>query len=99
MTIEQLKKSIVGEWVSITPEVRPSINPAAGKIQPFYLTRYFKYSEGDKFECIVTNYADPNAKVPLVKIFIKGHLLYQGEHPIAVGAQKVDYVADEAYEV
>ncbi|WP_460475063.1 hypothetical protein [Emticicia fontis] len=62
-----------GEWVSITPEVRPSITKsAAGDIQPFYLTRVFKYGSGDTFECVVTNYADANAKVPLVKIETKG---------------------------
>jgi hypothetical protein len=45
------------------------------------------------------NFADPNGKVPLVKIHIKGHNLWRGEHPIANGAYNVDYVADEAYEV
>ena len=35
----------------------------------------------------------------MTKIFIKGHMLWQGPHPIAPGAQKVDFVADEAYEV
>jgi len=100
MTVEQIKQFIQGEWVSITTEVRPSINAAAnGKIQPFYLSRIFKYSPNDKFECTIINYADANGKVPLVKIAIKGHNLWQGEHPLAAGAQKVDYVADEAYEV
>ena len=45
------------------------------------------------------NYADPNGKVPLVKIEIKGHNAWQGEHPIAKGAYNLDYIADEAYEV
>ena len=101
MTAEQTKQFIQGgEWVSITPEVRPSQNiPASGIIQPFYLTRIFKYSAGDAFECTVTNYADANAKVPLVKINIQGHLKWQGEHPIADGAYKVDYVTDVAYNV
>ena len=101
MTAEEIKQFIIGgEWVSITTEVRPSISKSAvGGIQPFYLTRLFKYSDGDKFECVVTNYADPNGKIPLVKIAIKGHLQWQGEHPLAQGAYKVDYVADTAYEV
>ncbi|MDN5286663.1 MAG: hypothetical protein JWR38_2937 [Mucilaginibacter sp.] len=101
MTVAQIKQFIQGgEWVSITTELRPSISAAAnGKIQPFYLSRVFKYWADDKFECTVINYADSNGKVPLVKIVIKGHNLWQGDHPIAPGAQKVDYVADEAYEV
>jgi hypothetical protein len=101
MTVEQIKQFIQeGEWVSIATELRPSISKSAtGTIQPFYCSRAFKYTPGDKFECTVINYADPNGKVPLVKIVIKGHNLWQGEHPIAEGAQKVDYVADEAYEV
>lgn len=100
MTADEIKDFIQGgEWISITPEVRPSINIAGGKIQPFYLTRIFKYRAGDKFECIVTSYADPNAKVPLMKVTIKGHNLWQGEHPLTPGAYRLDYVADEVYEV
>jgi hypothetical protein len=101
MIAEEIKQFIKGgEWASITTEVRPGISKsAAGGIQPFYLSRLFRYSDGNKFECVVINYADPNGKVPLVNITIKGHLQWQGEHPIAPGAYKVDYVADEAYEV
>ena len=57
MTAEEIKQYIQGgEWVSITPEVRPSISPSAsGGIQPFYLTRVFKYTAVDKFECVVIN--------------------------------------------
>jgi hypothetical protein len=101
MTAEQSKQFIQGgEWVSITTELRPSISKTAvGKIQPFYLSRSFKYFPDDKFECIVINYADAEGKTPLVKIVIKGHNEWQGEHPLIKDAQKVDYVADEAYEV
>jgi len=35
----------------------------------------------------------------LVRIVIKGHMVWQGDHPIAAGAQKVDFIADKAYEV
>ncbi|GAB3920737.1 hypothetical protein [Larkinella terrae] len=101
MTLEQTKQFIQGgEWVSIATELRPSITKSAsGEIQPFYCSRVFRYSPNDRFECEVTNFADPNGKVPLVKIVIRGHNVWQGEHPLASGAFKVDYVADEAYEV
>ena len=90
MTTEQIKQSILGEWVSITPEVRPSSskNPD-GSIKPFYLRREFKYITDDKFELVVTNYADAFGKMPLAKMSIKGHIQWRGEHPIAPGAQNV----------
>ena len=60
MTTEQIKQFVQGgEWVSIAPEIRPSIakNPD-GSLKPFYLTRVFKYLPGDIFELDVINYAD-----------------------------------------
>ncbi len=100
MTAEQTKQFIQSrEWVSIVIELRPSKDRATGNIKPFYLWRTFKFSPGDKFECTVINYADAGGKVPLVKIVIKGHNVWHGEHPIAKGAYNVDYVADEAYEI
>jgi len=100
MTTEQVKKSSVGEWVSIAPEVRPSIaKDAGGGIKPFYLTRTFNYSADGKFTLVMINSADPYGKVPLVKIVLSGHTEWQGEHPIAPGAQKIHYIADVAYDI
>jgi len=100
MNVEQIKEAMVGDWVSIAPEVRPSAskNPD-GSLKPFYLRRTFKYLADDRFELAVVNSADPNGAVPLVRISIQGHMLWRGPHPIAAGAQKVDFVADLAYEV
>ncbi len=100
MTVEQIKQSILGEWVSIAPEIRPSIaKNADGSMKPFYLSRYFRYLPGDKFHLDVINSADAYGKVPLVKISIKGNIIWQGEHLIAESAQKVKFTADEAYEI
>ena len=101
MTAEQIKQFIKGpEWKSIAPEIRPSaIKNADGSIKPFYLTRTFKYLPDDKFELTVINSADAYGKIPLAKMFIKGHIDWKGEHPIAAGAQKVDFIADGQYEV
>jgi hypothetical protein len=101
MTAEQTKTFTQGgEWTSIAPEIRPSSqkNPD-GSIKPFFLTRRFRYLGNDEFELTVINLADPFGKVPLAKMFIKGHMLWRGEHPIALGAQKVDFVADLTYTV
>jgi hypothetical protein len=100
MSVEQIQQSISGEWKSIAPEIRPSIaKNADGTMKPFFLSRVFKYSAGDKFELDVINFADAYGKVPLVKVVLKGNIAWQGEHPIAAGAQKVKFTADEAYEV
>jgi len=100
MTVEQVKSSSLGNWKSITMEVRPSnTKNADGSLKPFYLTRNFVLSPEDKFELIVTNYADPFGKISLAKMSIKGHIEWRGEHPIVPSAQKVDFSADEEYTV
>jgi hypothetical protein len=94
----KIKEAMLGDWESIAPEVRPSKNPD-GSLKPFYLKRTFKYLPSDRFELEVVNSADPYGAVPLARINIGGHMVWRGSHPIAPGAQKVDFVADESYEV
>jgi hypothetical protein len=100
MNLDQIKSALAGNWESVAPEIRPSANKNSdGTLKPFYLKREFKYLGGDRFELTVINSADPYGKVPLVKIFIRGHMAWRGPHPIADGAQRVDFLADEAYDV
>lgn len=100
MTIEQVKQAIQGEWISIAPEIRPSnIKAVDGSIKPLYLTRAFRYFQGDKFELEIINSADAYGKIPLSKILLKGYIVWQGDHPIAANAQKVKFIADEKYAV
>ena len=94
----KIKEAMLGNWESIAPEIRPSKNPD-GSLKPFYLKRAFKYLPSDRFEFEVVNSADPYGAVPLARIKIGGHMLWRGAHPIASGAQKVDFIADESYEV
>ena len=98
--VAKVKEAMLGNWESIALEVRPSAskNPD-GSLKPFYLKRAFKYQPADRFELEIVNSADPYGAVPLARIKIGGHMLWQGPHPIAPGAQKVDFVADESYEV
>jgi hypothetical protein len=96
MSTDALKSSLRGTWVSLTPEVRPSKNPD-GTIKPFYLSRTFVYQPDDRFQLTVMNFADPLGKVTIAVIEIGGHMLWRGEHPIAPGAQRVDFIADETY--
>ena len=96
--VAKIKQSLLGNWESIAPEIRPSKNPD-GSMKPFYLKRAFKYLPADRFELDVVNSADAFGAVPLARIKIIGHMTWQGPHPIAPGAQKVNFTADEAYEV
>lgn len=100
MSLEQTKDALRGEWVSLAPEIRPSAtkNPD-GSLRPFYLTRNFKYLGNDRFELTINNSADPYGKAPVARIYLRGHMQWKGDHPIAAGAQKVDFVADEDYQV
>ena len=100
MSLEQTKNVLRGEWVSVAPEIRPSAtkNPD-GSLKPFYLTRNFKYLGNDRFELTINNSADPYGKAPVARIYLRGHVHWKGDHPIAAGAQKVDFVADEDYQV
>ena len=96
----KIKEAMLGDWESIAPEVRPSASKNAdGSLKPLYLKRAFKYLPSDRFELEIVNSADPYGAVPLARIRIGGHMLWRGSHPIAPGAQKVDFVADESYEV
>lgn len=100
LDVTGLKQAMLGNWESIAPEVRPSAaKNADGSLKPFYLKRAFKYLPSDRFELEIVNSADPYGAAPLARIRIGGHMLWKGAHPIAPGAQKVDFVADEAYEV
>jgi hypothetical protein len=98
LDVAKIKEAMLGNWESIATEVRPSKN-ADGSLKPFYLKRAFKYLPSDRFELEIVNSADSYGAVPLVRIKIGGHMLWQGPHPIAPGAQKVDFIADESYEV
>ncbi|MFT3698480.1 MAG: hypothetical protein QM831_35375 [Kofleriaceae bacterium] len=91
-------KDLVGRWHSLSVEVRPSKNPD-GTIKPFYLRRTFEYAADDTFALAIDNFADPFGHVALAKIAIRGHMAWRGDHAVAPGAQKVDFVADVAYDV
>jgi hypothetical protein len=98
--VARIKEAMLGDWESIAPEIRPSASKNSdGSLKPFYLKRAFKYLPSDRFELEIVNSADPYGAGPLARIKIAGHTLWQGPHPIAPGAQKINFVADESYDV
>ena len=99
-TLEEVKKYTLGEWESISVELRPTEDrTGSGKINPTYLKRYFQYLEGDKFVGTITMYGDNYGQLPLFAFEFKGNLVWGEEHPIAEGAWKIDYVLNEGFGV
>ncbi|NEQ50157.1 MAG: hypothetical protein F6K11_08510 [Leptolyngbya sp. SIO3F4] len=99
-TLSEVKEYALGSWESLSIELRPTEDRVgSGEIQPTFLTRKFTYLEGDKFVGIITLFADNYGQAPLMEFEFKGNLNWGGEHPIAPGAWKVDYVLDEGFGV
>ena len=100
MNLEEAERAIAGNWASLAPEVRPSAqrNPD-GTLKPFDLKREFEALPQDRCGLSLLNSVDDHGQLALARILISGHLLWRGDHPIAQGAEKVDFLADEAHEV
>src|SRR5258705_5263806 len=93
--VAKVKEAMLGNWESIAPEVRPSAGKNAdGSLKPFYLRRAFKYLPSDRFELEIVNSADPYGTVPLARIQIGGHLLWQGPHASPPAAPQIHFVSD-----
>lgn len=101
MTSDEIKERIVGrKWVSLAVELRPQEDrTGTGKVLPFYVTREFVFGTGDSFGGTIVSYADPRGAMPLVKFEFLGHVEWHGSHPVAPGAQKIDYVLDRGFRV
>ena len=99
-TLEEVQKYALGEWSSLSVELRPTEDRAgAGVVQPTYLKRNFKYLKGDKFIGTITMFADNYGQMPLMEFEFKGQLKWGDQHPIADGAWEIDYVLNEGFSV
>ncbi len=99
-TLEDVKAYTLGEWQSISVELRPTEDrTGSGVIEPTFLRRYFKYLANDKFVGTITLYGDNYGQVPLMEFEFKGDLKWGEPHPIADGAWKIDYILNEGFGV
>lgn len=99
-TLEEVKEFALGEWQSISVELRPTEDrTGSGNIEPTFLRRNFKYLTSDKFIGTITLFADGYGHLPLMEFEFKGNLIWHDEHPIANGAWEVDYLLDEGFGV
>ena len=99
-TLEEVKKYAIGEWESISVELRPTEDrTGSGNIQPTYLKRNFKYLSESQFVGTITMFGDNYGQLPLFEFEFKGALVWGEQHPIAEGAWKIDYVLNEGFGV
>ena len=100
MTLSEVQKYALGEWESISVELRPTEDrTGSGKINPTFLRRNFKFIKGNKFVGTITLFADNYGKIPLMEFEFKGSLNWGEKHPVADGAWKIDYVLNEGFGV
>ncbi|MEM9544784.1 MAG: hypothetical protein AAGA77_02365 [Bacteroidota bacterium] len=99
-TLEAVQEYAIGEWKSISVELRPTEDrTGSGIIQPTFLRRHFNYLSKDKFIGTITLYGDNYGQLPLMEFEFKGELKWGEKHPIADGAWSIDYVLNEGFGV
>jgi len=99
-TLEEVQSYAIGEWQSISVELRPTEDrTGSGIIQPTFLKRHFKYLSKDSFIGTITLFADNYGQLPLLEFEFKGTLNWGEKHPIADGAWNIDYVLSEGFAV
>ena len=99
-TLEEVKAFALGEWESLSVELRPAEDrTGSGTVNSTFLKRNFKYLEGNKFIGTITMFMDNYGQAPLMEFEFKGELVWGEEHPIADGAWKIDYVLNEGFGV
>ncbi|MEO1257224.1 MAG: hypothetical protein AAFZ15_00445 [Bacteroidota bacterium] len=99
-TLEEVKTYALGEWESLSVELRPTEDrTGSGQIQPTFLRRHFDYLPNDKFIGTITLFADNYGQMPLMEFEFKGNLVWGDKHPIADGAWNIDYMLDEGFGV
>ncbi|MEM7118759.1 MAG: hypothetical protein AAF614_40455 [Chloroflexota bacterium] len=100
MTLAEVQAYAVGEWESLTVELRPTEDrTGTGVVTPTYLRRHFNYLNKDHFIGTITLYGDNYGQMPLMAFEFKGHLNWGESHPIAQGAWEIDYVLDGGFGV
>lgn len=99
-SLKDVQHYAIGEWQSIAVELRPTEDrTGSGTIAPTFLRRNFKYLEDNTFVGTITLYADNYGEHPLMEFEFRGNLIWHGEHPIADGAWKIDYMLDLGFGV
>lgn len=100
-SLSGLQDRIVGEWTSISCEMRPQQNAAdpAAAPTPSYLIRDFTYGSDGSFDANITVYADPACSIPAIAYDFAGDIIWHDANPAVEGAWSQDYVLNEKLEL
>lgn len=99
-TLPELQDAIIGDWTSISVELRPTEDRTdSGVVTPTFLRRHFTYRPDGTFTGIIRMFADDYGALPMMEFEFSGHLVWHDPHPIAEGAFSVDYVLDVDFAV
>ncbi|MEM7256415.1 MAG: hypothetical protein AAF404_03400 [Pseudomonadota bacterium] len=100
-TLQGLQSRIIGEWQSISCELRPApdqSNPQ-GKPVPTYLKRHFHYDKNGGFSATITVFADNTCQMPVFTYDFAGELAWHGPNPAAEGAWSQDYILNKSLNI
>lgn len=91
-----LQARIVGDWTSISCELRPQGDPTepTRAPTPSYLTRDFSFAADATFSANITVFADPACEMALIGYDFAGRIVWHDANPAAEGAWSNDYVLD-----
>lgn len=97
VSLEGLQSRLVGNWTSISCELRPQQNPENNALAPTssYLTRDFSFDDAGGFEANITLYADATCSMPAASYDFAGELRWHDANPAAAGAWSQDYVLNK----
>ncbi|MEM7272408.1 MAG: hypothetical protein AAF547_04950 [Actinomycetota bacterium] len=99
-TLEAVKAFAIGEWTSLSVELRPTEDrTGSGVVEPTRLRRRFTYHSEDNFTGVISMYADDYGHAHLMDFEFRGRLVWGEAHPIADGAFAIDYVLDAGFGV
>ena len=100
-TLEGLQERVVGEWTSISCELRPQQNVDNPNLAPTptYLTRDFTFDAAGGFKANITVYADSACSVPAVSYDFAGEVIWHDPNPAVEGAWSQDYLLNRKLEL
>ncbi|MEJ6403988.1 hypothetical protein [Yoonia sp. 2307UL14-13] len=96
-----LQDRIIGEWTSITCEMRPQQNASDPSLAPTpsYLVRDFTYDADGGFAANITVYADPACSMPAIAYDFAGEIIWHDANPAVAGAWSQDYLLNDQLEL